>query len=118
IASSVLFDNRPSSGQGMTIRGLSTIFSDSQPLIILNNFPYEGDINSINPNDVESIIVLKDATAASISGVRAGNGIIVIMTKKGVRSQGPAVSFTSNIPMIKQPDIMPMQDMSLADYIE
>jgi TonB-dependent SusC/RagA subfamily outer membrane receptor len=67
----------------LRIRGQSTIFAEAEPLIVIDNFPYEGDLNSINPNDVESITVLKDAAAASIWGARAGNGVIVITTKKG-----------------------------------
>ncbi len=64
------------------IRGFSTIFSNNSPLIIVDNFPFPGDINDINPNDIESITFLKDAAAASIWGARAANGVIVITTKK------------------------------------
>ncbi|MCH5597953.1 TonB-dependent receptor plug domain-containing protein [Niabella ginsengisoli] len=66
----------------ISIRGLSTINGPVAPLIILDNFPYEGNINNINPNDIESITILKDAAAASIWGARAGNGVIVITSKK------------------------------------
>lgn len=120
IASSVMFDNRPNvtSNNLISIRGLSTIFSNKQPLIILNNFPYEGDINSINPNDVEDITILKDATAASIWGVRAGNGVIVITTKKAKRNQPPTISFNSNMTFIQKPDMMQLPYISSKDYIE
>lgn len=67
------------------IRGLSTIESDESPLIVLDNFPYEGDINNLDPDDIESVTVLRDAAAASIWGARAGNGVIVITTKTGKR---------------------------------
>ena len=56
------------------------MFSNDQPLIVLDYFPYDGDIENINPNDIDSVTVLKDAAAASIWGVRAGNGVIVIIT--------------------------------------
>ncbi|HEY8971025.1 MAG TPA: TonB-dependent receptor plug domain-containing protein, partial [Puia sp.] len=56
------------------VRGLSTIYANASPLFVLDNFPYDGDINNINPYDIENITVLKDAAAASIWGVRAGNG--------------------------------------------
>src|SRR5690606_32279163 len=69
IVSSLSVDKRTNGG-GMMIRGLSTINSMREPLIVLDNFPFEGDINSINPNDVASITVLKDAAAASIWGAR------------------------------------------------
>src|SRR5690606_4884570 len=59
----------------MRIRGVATIESDGTPLIVVDNFPYEQDINTINPNDVASITVLRDAAAASIWGARAGNGV-------------------------------------------
>ncbi|ULT29038.1 TonB-dependent receptor plug domain-containing protein [Sphingobacterium sp. E70] len=64
------------------VRGLATIQSDASPLIVLDNFPYDGDLASINPNDIENVTILKDAAAASIWGARAGNGVIVITTKR------------------------------------
>ncbi|WP_343608341.1 TonB-dependent receptor plug domain-containing protein [Chryseobacterium oranimense] len=63
------------------VRGLSTIQGPKAPLIVVDNFPYEGDISNINPNIVENITILKDAAAASIWGARAANGVIVITTK-------------------------------------
>ncbi len=83
ISSGMLFDNRNPNETKIQIRGLSTLSIESQPLIILDNFPYECDINNINPNDVENVTILKDAASASIWGARAGNGVIVITTKKG-----------------------------------
>ena len=67
----------------VTIRGVSTINGDKTPLYVVDGFPLEGDINSINPNDVKSITVLKDASAASIYGARAANGVIVVTTHSG-----------------------------------
>ncbi|SPZ88258.1 Outer membrane receptor for ferrienterochelin and colicins [Sphingobacterium multivorum] len=64
------------------VRGLATIQSDASPLIVVDNFPYDGDISSINPNDIDNITILKDGATASIWGARAGNGVIVITTKK------------------------------------
>jgi len=87
------------------VRGLSTIESDETPLIVLDNFPYEGDISTINPNDVESVTVLKDAAAASIWGARAGNGVIVITTKKGRYGQRPRISINSNVTIGARPDL-------------
>lgn len=102
----------------VSIRGMSTINSQSQPLIVIDNFPYEGDINTINPNDVESITVLKDAAAASIWGARAGNGVIVITTKRGASNQLPLVSFNSNITIAQKPDLFYQSKMSSAQMIE
>ena len=89
----------------LNIRGQSTLFSNSQPLLVVDNFPYEGDINTINPNEVESITVLKDAAAASIWGVRAGNGVIVITTKKGKYNRALQLAFNSNITLGNAPDL-------------
>ncbi len=63
------------------IRGQSSLYAQQQPLIVVDGFPVQGDFTSINPNDVESITVLKDAAAASIWGARSANGVIVITTK-------------------------------------
>ncbi|MDR1720497.1 MAG: SusC/RagA family TonB-linked outer membrane protein [Dysgonamonadaceae bacterium] len=65
------------------IRGLSTLGGDNKPLIVVDGFPIQGDIRSINPNDVVNITVLKDAAAASIWGTRAANGVIAITTRGG-----------------------------------
>lgn len=65
------------------IRGKSTLnATTSTPLVVVDGFPTEGGFSSVNPNDVESITILKDAASASIWGARAGNGVIVIKTKK------------------------------------
>lgn len=89
----------------LRIRGASTIESNRDPLIILDNFPYEGNLDAINPNDVASITVLRDAAAASIWGARAGNGVIVITTKKGREDARPTVSVTGNTTIGQQPDL-------------
>lgn len=89
----------------LNIRGRSTIFANDQPLVVVDNFPYSGDINNINPNDVESITILKDAAAASIWGVRAGNGVIVISTKQGKLNQPLKIGFNSNLTITNKPDL-------------
>lgn len=103
---------------GIMIRGLSTIGGPKDPLIVLDNFPYDGDLNNINPNDVESITLLKDASAAAIWGTRAGNGVIVITTKKGHFNQPATVEFASNITLVKKPDIWYTRPISSTDYID
>ena len=101
------FDSRNPSKNGISIRGISSINSvmSRDPLIILDNFPFEGDINNLNPNDVESITILKDAAAASIWGARAGNGVIVITTKKGKLNQKPQVELNTNISISERPSL-------------
>ncbi|WP_199121445.1 SusC/RagA family TonB-linked outer membrane protein [Pedobacter sp. ASV28] len=102
----------------ISIRGRSTIFSNAQPLIVLDNFPYQGDISNINPNDIESITVLKDASTASIWGSMAGNGVIVITTKKGNYSRPLRVSLNSNLTIGGRPDVFYQPQMSSSDYID
>lgn len=114
----LIFNRSGKTKSDFNIRGQNTVVANSDPLIVIDNFPYEGDINNINPNDVESITVLKDASAASIWGSRAGNGVIVITTKKGRYGQRPVFSFNSNITMGNKPDLFYRPAMPVADYIE
>ncbi|MBD1385887.1 SusC/RagA family TonB-linked outer membrane protein [Mucilaginibacter rigui] len=102
----------------ISIRGQSTIFGKADPLIVIDNFPYDGNINNINPNDVESITVLKDAAAASIWGAKAGNGVIVITTKKGRYSQPSKVSFNSSVTIGDKPDLFYLSKISTPAFIE
>ncbi|WP_316830234.1 SusC/RagA family TonB-linked outer membrane protein [Pedobacter aquatilis] len=73
----------PGSSPSIRIRGFGTINGTASPLIILDNVVYTGSINDINPNDIESISVLKDATSSSLYGSKGSNGAILITTKKG-----------------------------------
>lgn len=88
------------------VRGVSTLESNASPLIIVDDFPYEGDISTINPNDIKDITVLKDAAAASIWGARAGNGVIVINTKSGVLGQSTKITANSNLTIGERPDLL------------
>ncbi|QEM03127.1 SusC/RagA family TonB-linked outer membrane protein [Mucilaginibacter rubeus] len=123
ITSGVLFNANSTtakSGQlDINVRGRSTIFANDQPLIVVDNFPYSGNINDINPNDVENVTILKDAASASIWGVRAGNGVIVITTKRGKIDQPLKVGFNSNVTITNKPDLNynPNQ-LSSSSYIQ
>ncbi|TCC98820.1 SusC/RagA family TonB-linked outer membrane protein [Pedobacter hiemivivus] len=99
------------------IRGRSTISADAKPLIVLDDFPYEGDIGNINPNDIENVTILKDAAAASIWGARAGNGVIVITTKRG-RTGMPEINISSNVSFQGRPDLFNVSQMSASDAID
>lgn len=119
VASGLIFNRGAgSTPTPISIRGQSTIYSSTRPLLVIDNFPYEGDINTINPNDVESITLLKDAAAASIWGVKAGNGVIVITTKKGKYNQPVQIGLNSNLTVKAKPDLFYAPRMSSADYIE
>ncbi|WP_300601655.1 TonB-dependent receptor plug domain-containing protein [Niabella sp.] len=101
----------------ISIRGLSTINGPLAPLIILDNFPYEGNIDNINPNDVESVTILKDAAAASIWGARAGNGVIVITSKRGRYNERLQVNLNSSYLFTRPTDLFYTKEMPVADYI-
>lgn len=120
IASGLTIDKKRASGSrtGISIQGISTITGPQEPLIILDNFPYEGNINNINPNDIESITILKDAAAASIWGARSGNGVIILTTKKGKFNQPFSVEFNSNVTVINKPDLFYRKPISTSDYID
>lgn len=122
VTNAVLFDDSKEKSAnrtlGINIRGLSTINGNQDPLIILDNFPYEGDINNINPNDIENVTILKDAAAASIWGSRAGNGVIVITTKKGNFNDPIRVQFNSNITITAKPNLYYMPQMKSSDYVD
>lgn len=72
---------RPGASGSFNIRGVNSISSTASPLVIIDGF--EGDINRINPNDIESVTVLKDASAAAVYGARASYGVIIVTTKSG-----------------------------------
>ena len=89
----VLPDYTPGGGTTIRIRGFGTL-GNNDPLYVIDGVPTTDNINNINQNDIESIQILKDATSASIYGSRAGNGVVVITTKKG-KSGEPRVTFDS-----------------------
>ncbi len=81
-------------GTTIRVRGMSTI-NGNNPLYIIDGVPTTENLNSLNPNDIESMQVLKDASSASIYGSRAANGVIIITTKKGA-SDRLAVNFSAS----------------------
>jgi len=103
------------------IRGKSSLFANADPLIVVDGFAIEGDFSSINPNDVESITVLKDAAAASIWGARSANGVIVITTKSGksLKKGDLKVTINSFVKYSPKPDLDYFLDRaSSSDMIE
>lgn len=84
-------DNQPGSDPVFLIRGGSSINQSNAPIIIIDGVNRE--MTGLNPNDIESIEVLKDAASAGIYGARASNGVILITTKKGSMARGPQVTF-------------------------
>ena len=98
-----------SNGATIRIRGIGSMSASSAPLYVVDGMPYNGSISDINPNDVESISVLKDAAASAIYGARGANGVILITTKKA-NSNTPNVKFDakwgSNSRLIPQYDVI------------
>lgn len=89
---SVASSGQPGTEAAIRIRGIGSINASSSPLIVLDGSPYAGDINSINPNDIQSISVLKDAASSALYGSRGANGVIIITTKSGVTSDNTKIN--------------------------
>jgi len=88
----------PSKPASFQIRGTNSINSGTEPLFILDGVAISSaDFNTINPNDIESVSVLKDASSTSIYGARAANGVIVITTKRGRMSEAAKVTFHTQL---------------------
>ncbi|WP_424495259.1 SusC/RagA family TonB-linked outer membrane protein [Salinimicrobium sp. GXAS 041] len=88
---------QPGSSPGIVIRGVGTLNGSTSPLYIVDGIQYEGGINTLSQNDIESITVLKDAASTSLYGSRAANGVVLITTKDGRREAGITVNVNSQI---------------------
>jgi TonB-linked SusC/RagA family outer membrane protein len=84
----------PGSTPSVTIRGANSINANTSPLIIVDGIPFQGSLNYINPNDIASMEILKDASSVAIYGTRGSNGVILITTKKGVSGK-PVISYSA-----------------------
>lgn len=106
-------------GEGnMIIRGQATIYAETKPLVVVDGFPMEYGTYNINPNDIEQISVLKDAAAASIWGVRAANGVIVITTKKGKKNQKVSVSYNGSVKVGSRFDVSSLGYLNSVQQVE
>lgn len=117
VANGILTDHTTGGTPQLMVRGLSTMQGPKNPLIILDDFPYEGNLTNINPEMIASVTVLKDAAASSIWGARAANGVIVITTKKGKYNKALNVEFTANTTLSDKPDLGYLLQMSSSDFI-
>ena len=98
-----------SNGATIRIRGIGSMSASSAPLYIVDGMPYDGSISDINPNDVESMSVLKDAAASAIYGARGANGVILITTKRATGSDAVVkfdAKWGSNSRLIPQYDVI------------
>ena len=118
-------DGGPNSGATLRIRGAASLNASNDPLIVIDGVPVASDAGSgmanplslVNPNDIESFTVLKDASAAAIYGSRASNGVIIITTKKG-KGNKMNVSYNGSMSVSHNSDRMQvMTPQEYADYI-
>lgn len=87
---------QPGRGMSWRIRGAASLNSGSSPLFVVDGMPITGSINNINPGEIESFSILKDASATALYGSRASNGVILITTKKAKAADGTKVDFNAN----------------------
>ena len=98
-----------SNGSSIRIRGIGSMSASNAPLYIVDGMPYDGTISDINPNDVESMSVLKDAAASAIYGSRGANGVVLITTKKATSGDAQVkfdAKWGSNSRLIPQYDVI------------
>ncbi|NDV83479.1 SusC/RagA family TonB-linked outer membrane protein [Bacteroides sp. 51] len=91
----------PDASPSFRIRGASSISAGRDPLIVVDGVPYESGLNNINPNDVESVTVLKDAASTAIYGARGGNGVVLITTKKATKQERISVTLDTKMAISK-----------------
>lgn len=109
-------DGQPGSAVNIVIRGANSVTQDNSPLYVVDGFPMESpNNNNINPQDIESIEVLKDASATAIYGARGANGVIIITTKKG-KIGPPVINFNASVGT--QKNIKTMDLMSPYEFVK
>lgn len=101
---------KPGQGMQVRIRGQASLTAGNDPLYVVDGFPITGDISSINPNEIESISVLKDASSTALYGSRAANGVIMVTTKRAKQGK-TSIDIAANygiqtVPEKGRPDIM------------
>src|SRR5690606_14931895 len=100
------------------IRGISTYGPNRAPLVVIDGLPRgSGNFSNIDPNEVESISILKDASSSALYGIQGANGVIVVTTKRGGSNPRPSINVTSQF-ALQQPVILPksMNSYELAVY--
>lgn len=90
------FSTAAKAGGNLEIRGVNSLKTSSYPLIVVDGVIYQGALEDINPNDIESVDVLKDASSAAVFGARASNGVIMITIKKGQQGK-PLINFNTSV---------------------
>ncbi len=109
---------QPGSGAGIMVRGFGSINASSSPLIVVDGIPYDGSLNSLNPNDIESLSVLKDASAGALYGSRGANGVVIVTTKSGGNvDEKISIDFTARVGFNSMA-ISPYETVNATQYME
>ncbi len=101
--------NRPGDGVTIRVRGRRSLTATNEPLFVVDGIPYQGNINSINPKDIQSMEVLKDASATAIYGSRGANGVILVTTNRG-GDMPTTVSYNAHYGIISALGVPDMMD--------
>ncbi|WP_167605287.1 SusC/RagA family TonB-linked outer membrane protein [Maribellus sediminis] len=107
---------QPGDGASIVIRGFGSINSSNNPLYVVDGVPYDGNLNAINPGDIESMTILKDASAGALYGSRGANGVVVITTKKG-KADRLSVELKATYGVASRA-IKPYNTLNTAEFIE
>ncbi|MDR1981222.1 MAG: SusC/RagA family TonB-linked outer membrane protein, partial [Tannerellaceae bacterium] len=100
----------------LQIRGANSLKASTSPLIVVDGVIYEGELEDINPMDIETIDILKDASSAAVYGAKSANGVVVINTKRG-KSGKPAINFNFNAGFVTASDVPAIYDeVSILDW--
>lgn len=103
-------DGQPGAAVNIVIRGANSITQDNSPLYVIDGFPVEGfNLNVFNPQDIEALEVLKDASATAIYGARGANGVVIITTKKG-KAGNAVITFNTTQSFSKNINTMELMD--------
>ncbi|MEG1616418.1 MAG: TonB-dependent receptor [Bacteroidales bacterium] len=108
---------QPGAEATIRVRGVGSINASSAPLYVIDGVPFDGDLSSINPADIESMVVLKDAASAALYGSRAGNGVVMITTKGGGADKAPTVNVRATAGWSKRA-VKPVELMGTNDWME
>jgi len=107
-------NGQPGTSATIRVRGFGSINGSMNPLYVLDGMPFDGDISSINPADIESTTVLKDAAACALYGARSANGVILVTTKKGSHNSDAKITFDAkwgvNSRAVKNYDVLTSTD--------
>ena len=87
---------QPGAGASVIIRGFGSLNASTSPLYVVDGVPYDGSISALNPNDIESMTVIKDASAGALYGARGANGVVIVTTKRGGEGRAK-VGFKANV---------------------